>query len=79
MDLWGRGGPDFFLFFITPLRPDLSGPARPTEGLWRSICHGNVFLGTVPAKGRPVDASLVPHPGGDAQAAEDGTSQIYGN
>lgn len=33
--------------------PDLSGPAKPIESLWRFICHGNVFLGTTPTRGEP--------------------------
>lgn len=33
--------------------PDLSGPAKPIEGLWRFICHSNVFLGTMPTQGEP--------------------------
>lgn len=33
--------------------PDLSGHAKTIEGLWRFICHINVFLGQVPAWGEP--------------------------
>lgn len=37
----------------TSAAPDLSGPAKPIEGLWRFICHSNVFLGKMPAQGEP--------------------------
>lgn len=37
----------------TNAAPDLSGPAKPIEGSWRFICHSNVFLGKVPARGEP--------------------------
>lgn len=37
-----------YLYNHTHKCSDLSGPAKPVEGLWRFICHSNVFLGTMP-------------------------------